>query len=411
MVSHQYQRNIKTYALNLLSSFPVLAILGARQVGKTWLSKTLAPDFKYFDLEKTSDFDHITHDPELFLKQYPEHIILDEAQLAPDLFPLLRSVIDDNRKQKGRFIITGSSSPELIKSISETLAGRIAIIELGTLKANEYYQNPLSDFYQIFQQKLSKNKIHIATPLLSLKQIQHCWLMGGYPEPISQNKKFFQEWMIDYQATYINRDIAKLFPRLDKIAYRRFITMLGKLSNKIINQSDLARALSVSEPTIAHYFMIAQGTYLWRQLQSYENNVVQSVVKMPKGYIRDSGLLHHLLRIDSLEELQSDPDCGFSFEGFVIEEILKGIQDAGIRDCDSYYYRTRGGAEIDLILEGRFGVLPIEIKHGIQVNRQQLRSLNAFIKDHKCTFGVVINQSDKIIWLTENIIQIPAGYL
>lgn len=411
MSSRQYQRNIESYALDLLNSFPVLAILGARQVGKTWLSKTVAPDFRYFDLEKTSDFDHVMRDPELFLKQYSEHIILDEAQLAPDLFPLLRSVIDDHRKKKGRFIITGSSSPELIKSISESLAGRIAIIELGTLKANEYYQNPLSDFYQIFQQKLSKNKIHITTPLLSLKQIQHCWLMGGYPEPISQHKKFFQEWMIDYQATYINRDIAKLFPRLDKTTYRRFITMLGKLSNKVINQSDLARSLSVSEPTIAHYFMIAQGTYLWRQLQSYENNVLKSVVKMPKGYIRDSGLLHHLLRIDSLEALQSDPDCGFSFEGFVIEEILKGIQDSGVRDCDAYYYRTRGGAEIDLILEGRFGVLPIEIKHGIQVSRQQLRSLNDFIKDHHCAFGVLINQSDKIIWLTENIIQIPVGYL
>lgn len=358
-----------------------------------------------------SDYDQVMRDPEYFLKQHPAHVILDEAQLAPELFPLLRSVIDEDRQQKGRFIITGSSSPELIKNISESLAGRIAIIELGTLKANEYYRNPLSDFYRIFQHKLSKNNIHIETPLLNLKQIQHCWLLGGYPEPMSENKRFFQEWMIDYQATYINRDIAKLFPRLDKIAYRRFITMLGKLSNKIMNQSDLARSLSVSEPTIKHYFTIALGTYLWRQLQSYENNVMKSVVKMPKGYIRDSGLLHHLLRIDSLETLQSDPDCGFSFEAFVIEEILKGIQDAGVRDCDAYYYRTRGGAEVDLILEGRFGVLPIEIKHGIQVDRKQLRSLNDFIKEHHCAFGVLINQSDKIIWLTENIVQVPAGYL
>lgn len=411
MPAHAYKRNIEKYAADLLKNFPVLAILGARQVGKTWLSKSLAPHFHYVDLEKTSDFDHVTRDPELFLKQYSEYVILDEAQLAPDLFPLLRSVVDERRKQKGRFIITGSSSPALIKNISESLAGRIVIIELGTLKANEYYHNPLSEFYDVFRQKLSKNKIHISTPLLSLKQIQHCWLMGGYPEPISHNKNFFQEWMIDYQATYINRDIAKLFPRLDKIAYRRFISMLGKLSNKIINQSDLARSLSVSEPTIAHYFTIAQGTYLWRQLHSYENNVVKSIVKMPKGYIRDSGLLHHLLRIDSLEELQSDPDCGFSFEGFIIEEILKGIQDAGVRDCDAYYYRTRGGAEIDLILEGRFGLLPIEIKHGIQVNRKQLRSLSDFIHDHHCAFGILINQSEKIIWLTDNIIQIPAGYL
>src|SRR3990167_11075513 len=114
-----YQRNIEKYAIDLLNNFPLLAILGARQVGKTWLSKVLAPDFKYFDLEKASDFDLVMRDPELFLKQYPAQVILDEAQLAPSLFPLLRSIIDNHREQKRRFIITGSSSPELIKAISE----------------------------------------------------------------------------------------------------------------------------------------------------------------------------------------------------------------------------------------------------------------------------------------------------
>src|SRR3990167_666505 len=252
----------------------------------------------------------------------------------------------------------------------------------------------------------------IQTPFLSLQQLQQFWFMGGYPEPIlHHNKKFYQAWMRNYQSTYINRDIAKLFPKLNKIAYRQFLSMLGKLSNQIVNKSNLANALSVSERTIANYLEIASGTYLWRQLPSYEKNNLKSIVKMPKGYIRDSGLLHHLLHIDSLEALQGNPDRGFSFEAFVIEEILKGIQDAQIQDFESYFYRTRNGAEIDLILEGRFGLLPIEIKYGIQVNRAKLKSLSDFIKNNHCSFGIVINQSDRIIWLTENIIQIPAGYL
>ena len=132
---------------------------------------------------------------------------------------------------------------------------------------------------------------------------------------------------------------------------------------------------------------------------------------MPRGHIRDSGLLHHLLHIDSLDSLQSDPIAGFSFESFVIEEILKGLQDACIRNVDFYYYRTRGGAEIDLILEGPFGVLPIEIKYGRQVELMQLRSLTDFIAQNKLPFGILINQADRIEWLTRNIVQIPAGYL
>lgn len=411
MNSVDFKRNIYSYAIDLLKYFPVLAIVGARQVGKTCLAKSLAPHFQYFDLENEDDYERISYDPGLFFKEYPEQVILDEAQLFPKLFSLLRGVIDEQREKKGRFILTGSSSPELLHNISESLAGRIAIIELGTLKANEYYHHPLSDFYRIFQQKLNKKEIDICTPLLTFQQMQECWFMGGYPEPVQSNKKNYRAWMQHYRSTYINRDIAALFPKLNKIVYRRFLTMLGKLSNQIINKNNLANALDVSERTITHYLEIAGGTYLWRQLPSYESSTIKSIVKMPKGYIRDSGLLHHLLHIDSLEELQGNPDRGFSFEAFVIEEILKGIQDSSVLDFEYYFYRTRNGAEIDLILEGRFGLLPVEIKYGITANRQKLRSLSDFIQDHHCPFGILINQSDKMYWLTDRIIQIPAGYL
>lgn len=411
MASHTLTRNITPYVERLLTQFPVVAIIGARQVGKTTLAKTVAHDFLYMDLELPSDFERIDHDPEFFFKQHPSHVIFDEAQLAPALFKVLRSVVDENRQEKGRFIITGSSSPELLHNISESLAGRIAIIELGTLKANECYQKPFSDFYNLFHHKLSKNEAHIKSPQLTHAEIQHTWTKGGYPEPITHDDTFYREWMIDYQNTYINRDIAQLFPRLNTTNYRRFISMLSKLSSKIINKSDLARSLNVSQPTITEYVSIAAGTFIWRQLQSFESNITKSIIKMPRGHVRDSGLLHNLLHIHSLDELQTDPIAGLSFEGFVIEEILKGIQDSGIRDTQAYYYRTRSGAEIDLILEGAFGLLPIEIKYGYAVSRHQLRSLNDFIEKHHLPFGLLINQSDHITWLNEKILQVPARCL
>jgi uncharacterized protein len=408
-------RNISYHLIDLMRKFPVVAIVGARQTGKTTLAKSVAPDFAYFDLEKPGHYDRIVHDPEFFLTQYPDHLILDEAQELPVLFNILRGVVDQNREQMGRFIITGSSSADLLSHISETLAGRIAIIELGTLKANEFYRKPLSPFYDLLQSRISKKNLVIGKPPLTIEQMQHCWLRGGYPEPViklnQSNDHYFETWMANYQATYINRDIAKLFPKLNKITYRRFLIMLCKLSGNILNKSDLARALEVSEPTVNHYLEIANGTFVWRKISSYEHNSIKSLVKMPKGHIRDSGLLHQLLHINDLEFLYQDPIVGRSFESFVIEEILKGIQDAGIPNVEFSYHRTYGGAEIDLILEGNFGLLPIEIKLGKTIIRRKLTTLENFINEHHLDFGLLINQSDSIEWLTPSILQIPVGWL
>ena len=217
--------------------------------------------------------------------------------------------------------------------------------------------------------------------------------------------------MANYQDTYIHRDIAALFPNRNQVNFRRFISMLGCLSGQVLNRSDVARALEIGDPTVAQYLTIAEGTFLWRQLTSYENNITKSVVKMPKGHLRDTGLLHYLLRLNEHSVLMSDPIVRKSFESFVIEELMKGLQDAGVVNVDAHYYRTYKGAEIDLILQGSFGTLPIEIKYGSTVQRRQLRSLQSFVEAHQLPFGVLINQAEQVKWLTERIIQIPAGLL
>jgi predicted AAA+ superfamily ATPase len=406
-----YHRNITAYLLDMLQKFPAIAIIGARQVGKTTLAKTVGDGFAYVDLEKPSDYDRVTRDPEFFLKQMPSNIIFDEAQFFPQLFTVLRGAIDEQRDKKGRFIITGSSSMELLRNVSESLAGRIAIIELGTLKTNELCQKPLSDFYQLFKQPLQQDTFKIESPPLPFNNVQEAWFKGGYPEPCaSRDDSYYQEWMVNYETTYVNRDIAQLFPKLDKVAFRRFINMLGELSSKTLNKSDIGRSIGVTEPTIADYIDIANGTFIWRAIPSFEQNVTKRVVKMPRGHIRDTGLLHHLLHIGSLKQLQSSHMAGFSFEAFVIEEILKGLQDVRVQ-TQAYYYRTYSGAEIDLVLEGNFGILPIEIKYGSTVLSRQLRAMTEFLEEHRLGFGILVNQADNIEWLTKNIIQVPATYL
>jgi predicted AAA+ superfamily ATPase len=406
-------RNVIQKVQNFLKIFPAVVILGARQTGKTTLTKQIAPDSYYLDLEKPSHINQFRHDPEFFFEQHPKNLIIDEAQSYPEVFNILRGVIDENRNENGRFLITGSSSPDILHHTADSLAGRVGIIELGTLKANEYYTLPLSPFYQIFQQKLTKELLNFnGPPPLSTTELQHVWLKGGYPQPLlaTSDYEYFQ-WMENYQATYINRDIAALFPKLNKIAYQRFLSFLSQLSSTIVNKSELARAIEVSESTIREYLMIAEGSFFWRQLNSFENKITKSIVKMPKGYIRDSGLLHYLLKIEDLESLYSNIMIGHSFESFVIEEIIKGLQATNLVNWQYYYYRTRGGAEIDCILQGPFGTLPIEIKFGSTVLPRQLRSLEDFIKANHLPFGLLINQSQQAKWLTHHIFQLPAGWI
>lgn len=406
------KRNLTSKVNKLIEQFPAVGILGPRQAGKTTLCQGLEPEWYYLDLQNPRDYDRLLRDPVFFLEQHPAQVIIDEAQSYPPLFPILRGVIDAQRTKKSRFILTGSSQPELHRHLNESLAGRIATLELGTLKANEVAEKPLSAFYDLFLQPLSKQNLPTGLAPIDKIQMQKTWLLGGYPEPITSSQPgFYAQWMQQYYDSYINRDIAALFPKLNRVSYRRFLEMLASLSGTILNKSNLGRALEVSEGSIREYLAIAEGTFLWRNIPSYEKTSLKTVIKMPKGYIRDTGLLHHFLRIDTLEKLYNHPAVGLSFESFVIEEIIKGLQALPITNWDVHYYRTRAGAEIDLLIEGLFGLLPIEIKYGSSVSQSQLQSLSRFIEEHSLPFGLVINQSDSPEWLTPKIYQLPIGWL
>ena len=404
------ERNSAVKVNALLKVFPAVLILGVRQSGKTTLAQQVRKDWKYFDLENINDLDFISSDMDFFFNEYPGNIIIDEAQEFSDLFKHLRGVIDSDRNQKNRFILTGSSSPELIKHASESLAGRLGIVELGTLKMNELHQKPLPSFYQIFNTPFSASTLDKLKKLtVEEDDVINDFLHGGYPEPVlAKDNDYFRLWMQNYFQLYIERDIRKLFPRLDTLKYRRFVSILSELSGTIINKAQLGRALDTSEVTIRDYLEIADKTFVWRMIPSYEKAKSKSIVKMPKGILRDSGLTHFLANIDSREKLIRSPHVGQNFESFIIEEIIKGVQCTNATNWEYYYYRTKHGAEVDLILEGSFGVLPIEIKFGVTTQSRQITSLQKFLSDNSLPLGLVINNSIEVRTLASNIIQIPA---
>jgi hypothetical protein len=331
--------------------------------------------------------------------------------VLPALFPALRVAIDSARGEPGRFVITGSSSPELLAAVSESLAGRIAIVEMGPFSLAEAYALPPSPFYRLIAERASGAELLALAPRVSLDQIGDYWLQGGYPEPwLKPQPRFRKLWLQNYLQTYLDRDLPRLFPSLDRQKFRLFVQMLAQLSGSIVNYSEVARALGVSQPTARDYFQIAHGTFLWRHLPPFEKDASKRVVKHPKGYLRDSGLLHYLLHLRDRDELMAHPRMGQSWESMVIETLLRGLAAAGV-DFRAYHYRTGGGAEVDLVLEGEFGLLPIEIKHTQHIDARSLRALRDFVAERGCRYGLVINNDEAPRRLDEKLIGLPFATL
>lgn len=409
------KRHIAPKIEQLLDMFPAVAVIGPRQCGKSTLVKQLRPDWKYYDLESPDHYQLITDDPIAFFTLNPDNVIIDEVQQYPELFRVLRSVIDNNRKLKGRFLLTGSSSPDIVKGITESLAGRIATVEMWPFKQTEHFDQPLPDFYGLIVSGASDIRVFPElSSALSLMQSMRALMYGGFPEPVLETEEsplYFSQWMDNYVSHYVNRDIRSLFPRLNIYNYRRFLSLLAQHSGHQLNRSTMARTLEVSVPTIKDYLGIIHQTFLWRNLPSFSNNPLKKIQKSDKGFFRDTGLLHHLLKINELDQLLVHPVAGFSFESFVTEELIRGFQATMATQLEFSYYRTVDRSEVDFVVEGAFGVVPVEIKLNTVVKRQALKGLENFIADVKCPYGIVINRGKRLELLTDKIVQIPVWFI
>jgi hypothetical protein len=212
--------------------------------------------------------------------------------------------------------------------------------------------------------------------------------------------------MEQYVQAYLYRDFMRLFPGLNQERFRMFIQLLSGFSGTILNYADVARVLSVSQPTARDYFSIAHGTFLWRMIRPFDRKTGKRLVRHPKGHLRDSGMLHHLLRLPDMRALLGHPKAGASWEGMVTEEILRRLAWRG-EPAEASYYRTSAGAEVDLVLEGKFGLLPIEIKYTQRVDLRDLRSIRDFMTEHDCKLGFVINNDDAPRHYGHGIVGIP----
>lgn len=329
------KRKLLTHLTQALLEFPAVALLGPRQAGKTTLAKIVAaqyPDSLYLDLERPSELAKLT-DPELFLSRYADRlIVLDEIQRQPELFPILRALIDDKRRP-GRFLLLGSASPQLLRQASESLAGRISFYELAPFDIGEI------------------------APKHS--ELQNFWLRGGYPLSwLAKNEQASFDWRESFITTHLERDIPSFGIRVPGTTLRRFWQMLAHLHGQIWNASRLASGFGVSAPTVEHYLDILEATYMVRRLLPLHANLGKRLVKSPKIYLRDSGLLHALLGVVNLNELSGHPVVGASWEGWALEQIaqLLGAQ------WQLSFYRTAAGAEIDVVAERGNQKIGFEIK-------------------------------------------------
>lgn len=311
--------------LSALNGRAAVALLGPRQVGKTTLAIEIAERMPsvYLDLERPSDLAKL-QDADLYFESVPDGlIILDEIQRLPGLFPVLRSRIDINRRRgrrTGQFLLLGSAGNELLRQSSESLAGRIAYIDLPPLNLLE----------------------------VGAERIDALWTRGGFPDAFLDEEGSF-DWRLDFIRTYLERDIPALGPRIAATTLRRFWTMLAHHQGQLFNASHLAGSLGVTSPTAASYLDLMVDLLLVRRLQPWFANVGKRLVKSPKTYVRDSGILHALLGLKDRDDVLGHPVAGGSWEGFVIENLMAVAPNG----TEPYFYRTNGGAEIDLLL--RFG--------------------------------------------------------
>jgi len=366
-------------------SFPVVVVLGARQVGKTTLARTAFAQHRYLDLEDPRTAERFRLDArfELDSAGVGTGAILDEAQAVPSIFAALRGAVDAQRERRGVFVVLGSAQPALVRGVSESLAGRAAVIEMDPLTAEEASHGPQPHEWQ------------------------QVWLKGGFPDALRGDAS---TWWASYLRLLLERDLPQYGVRADPLFMRRLLTMVAHQHGGLLNASALGGSLGVSHHTLLRYLDVLESVYLLRRLPPYFRNIGKRLTKSPKVYLRDSGLLHHLLGISTAAELWNHPSRGASWEGFVIEDVLRRERLAH-PGTQAFFWRTAAGAEVDLVLDRGHERVALEIKAGRGDDARAVRTLREALPDIGASRAWIVDQSAGIDLVGDGIARAGFGQL
>lgn len=361
----------RTAIADLLNIFPVTAILGPRQVGKTTLAKTFHPDH-IFDLENPRDF-ALLENPQLALEKLAGLIMIDEIQRKAELFPLLRYLVDNNPKQ--RFLILGSASSNLRQQSGESLAGRIGYHYLTGLNLTE----------------------------TGASSMETLWLRGGFPRSyLTESDSQSMTWRTNFISTFLEKDLTVLGINVPAATMYRFWTMVSHYHGQTINYSELGRSFGINDKTAKLYLSILEDTFMIRQLMPWHANVSKRLLKSPKIYLRDSGIFHALQSINTMQELRTNPKIGASWEGFALEELVSML---GKRDSEVFFYGAHSGVGIDLYWQEKGKKMGAEFKY-VDAPRVT-KSMHQAIADLELDELWVIYPGDKKYQMTEKIWVLP----
>lgn len=401
-----YQRQMQPLLQNLIQQFPTILVTGPRQVGKSTLLQHIGEDYQYVTFDDPLLLNQARNDPTLFMLNHSGKLILDEVQYAPELFSSLKLAID-KQKTSGLFLLSGSQAFQLMQNVTESLAGRIAVLKLQGFSLREIQQ---LDFYQPFV----PNREYIVAREKHFKPFENIWEMihRGYMPRLYEQEMNWEIYYSSYVSTYIERDVRALTNISSITDFTRFMVAIAARSGELLNYSNVAQEVGVSVDTIKRWTTILETSGIIYLLKPYSNNHLKRAIKTPKVYMLDTGLMAWLTKWLTPETIQQGAKSGQFFETFVVSEIIKSFYNNGI-EPPIYYYRDTNQKEIDLLIEYHRTLYPVEIKTSASPDKKMAKAfgiLKENLPEAEITIGngVIINQYPQKLWLAEDLVALPA---
>lgn len=407
-------RHLQHLLLQLIEQFPALLITGPRQVGKSTLLQHIGENYRYITFDNPLVLNQALDDPTLFFLNYSGKLILDEIQYAPGLFSSLKWEID-KQKQNGQFLLSGSQAFQLMQSVSESLAGRIVILKLQGFSLREIHQVA---FYRAFV----PDDAYLHDREAQLKPYPNIWqtIHQGYMPRLYEQETNWDIYYASYVATYIERDVRQLTNVTNSSDFMRFMVAVAARSGELLNYSNVSQEVGVSLDTVKRWLTILQTSGIVYLLQPYSNNHLKRIIKTPKIFMLDTGLMAFLTKWLTPETIQQGAKSGQFFETFVVSEIIKSYYNQGIIEPPLYFYRDTNQKEIDLIIADGNTLYPVEIKTTATPTKKMAKSfevlknsLNRNTQNNEIYLGkgVIINQYPEKYWLAEDLVALPVNYI